>query len=202
MRYKYTAVVSVFILIISVLFISCSAGKENGTIDLSDIDSMNIGAEMPEIIFYDEEEIILSGSFGILGFNITEEEVTRRINFDAFPEIMDYRHFYSFSDDGKRMFITLPETEEYFEYNLKTGKLKSVDKIEETLFSPSLLSMEHSIQIAENAGSKSLIGNTCLMKDSSVTVLRAESNWQMKTLEIVEYDLKNDKEIKVIDVFK
>lgn len=202
MKYKFTAAVTALILIISVLFISCSADKDNKSMDLSDIDTMNIGAEMPDILYADDDSLVLHGTFGIIRFDLTEEKIIRRINYDEFSEVMDYMHFYNFSDDGKRLFVTLPQDEKYFEYNLKTGKLKSIDKIEDELFSPSLLSMEQQIEIAQNSGSKNLIGITYFEKENSVILLRAESNWQMKTLQIVEYDLKSNKEIKVIDVFQ
>lgn len=201
-KYKQTVFILAFIVIISVLFISCSAGRETESVDLSDIEDMNIGAEMPEIIYADNDDMILSGTFGIIRFNINEEKVTQRITFDNFDELRNDMLDYSVSKDGKKIFITLIEQEKYYEYKLKSGKLKPVNRIEDDLFTVLPLSMDYQIRISENTGGGYLMSNTYAEKDDSIIFLRAEDNWQMKTLQFVEYDIVDNKERKVIDVFK
>lgn len=74
MEKKQILMLLLSVVIISVVFISCSAEKDSN-IDLADIETMNIGAEMPEILYGDDEKIILHGTFGILTYNYKELKV-------------------------------------------------------------------------------------------------------------------------------
>lgn len=190
------------IIIISLTFISCSAGTKKN-IDLSDIDDMNIGAEMPEILYGDDEKIIMHGTFGILTYNYKEEKVTQRVNYDAFGDLTNSMLGYRASKDGKRIFILLFDEQKNYEYNLASGKLTVFDEdVDEEGFSESVFTADENNQFIKNFGGSYLNSNTYLKKDNSILFLKAEANWQMKTLQLVEYDMNSNKELKVIDIFK
>lgn len=190
------------LMIISLTFISCSAVNEKD-IDLSDIDDMNIGAEMPEILYGDDEKIIMHGTFGILTYNYKEEKITQRVNYDAFGDLTNSMLGYRASKDGKRIFILLFDEQKNYEYNLSSGELTAFEgDVDEDAFSQSIFTADESNQFIEIFGSTYSISNTYLKKDNSILFLKADSSWQMKTLQLVEYDMNSNKELKVIDIFK
>ena len=203
MKLKRSAVLFLTLIIFSFIFISCSADKGRESIDLSDIEDMNIGASMPEILYGDDEKIILHGTFGILTFDIDDARVTQRVNTDEFGEITDTMCGYSASKDGRRIFISQFEEQKIYAYNLSSGKLTVFDgDIDEEVFSESIFTDDEEIKLIEALGSTYLTSSTYLKKDSSILFLKAEANWQMKTLQLVEYDMSSNKELKVIDIFK
>lgn len=190
------------LIIISLTLISCSAVNEKD-IDLSDIDDMNIGAEMPEILYGDDEKIIMHGTFGILTYNYKEEKITQRVNYDAFGDLTNSMLGYRASKDGKRIFILLFDEQKNYEYNLSSSKLTAFEgDVDEDAFSQSIFTADESNQFIENFGGSYLQSNTYLKKDNSILFLKADSSWQMKTLQLVEYDMNSNKELKVIDIFK
>lgn len=164
---------------------------------------MNIGAEMPEILYGDDEKIIMHGTFGILTYNYKEEKVTQRVNYDAFGDLTNSMLGYRASKDGKRIFILLFDEQKNYEYNLASGKLTVFDEdVDEEGFSESVFTADENNQFIKNFGGSYLNSNTYLKKDNSILFLKAEANWQMKTLQLVEYDMNSNKELKVIDIFK
>lgn len=202
MMLKRKALLFVIALMIPLTFISCSVQKES-RIDLFDIQDLNIGAEMPEILYGDDEKIILHGTFGILTYNYKEEKITQRVHFEDIGEITSRFCDYRGAKDGKRIFILLYDEQKNYEYNLSSGKLSVFDgDIEDEVFNVPKFTDEENKQLAEALGGTYLTGNTYLKKDSSVLFLKAEANWQMRTLQLVEYDMSSNKEVKTIDIFK
>lgn len=202
MRFKRITLLCTIVIIFSLIFISCSAQKEN-SIDLSDIQDMNIGAEMPEILYGDDEKIILHGTFGILTYNYKEEKITQRVLFEDIGEITSRFCGYRGAKDGKRIFIMLFDEQINYEYNLVSGKLNIfAGDIENEAFDVPVFTAEECNQITQAMGDTYLTSLHYLKKDSSILFLKADSSWQMRTLQLVEYDMSSNKEVKTIDIFK
>lgn len=202
MMLKRKALLFVIALTIPLTFISCSAQKES-SIDLSDIQDLNIGAKMPEILYGDDEKMIMYGSFGILSYNYKEEKITRRVRFEDIGEITSRFCGYRGAKDGKRIFIMLFDEQKNYEYNLSSGKLNIfAGDIEDEAFSVPKFTDEENKQLTQAIGDTYLTSLFYLKKDSSILLLKAEANWQMRTLQLVEYDMISKKELKVIDIFK
>lgn len=117
MRFKRITLLCTIVISFSLLFISCSIEKEIN-IDLSDIRDLNIGGEMPEILYGDDEKIIMHSSFGILTYNYKEEKITQRVHFEDIGEITSRFCGYRGAKDGKRIFIMLFYEQMNYEYNL------------------------------------------------------------------------------------
>lgn len=118
-------------------------------------------------------------------------------------EITNRFHGYRGAKDGRRIFILLYDEQKNYEYNLSSGKLSVfAGDIEDEAFSVPKFTEEENKQLMEAIGGAYLTGYTYLKKDSSVLILKAENNWKMKTLQLVEYDMSSNKEVKVIDIFK
>ena len=187
---------------ISFVFLSCSAEKES-SIDLSDIEDMNIGSDMPEILYGDDEKIIMHGSFGILTYNYKEEKITQRVLTENIGEITSRFCGYRGAKDGRRIFILLYDEQKNYEYNLLSGKLNIfAGDIEDEAFSVPTLTDEENKQLTQAIGDTYLTSLYYLKKDRSILLLKAEANWQMRTLQLVEYDMSSNKEVKTIDIFK
>lgn len=202
MRFKRITLLCTIVIIFSLIFISCSAQKEN-SIDLSDIQDMNIGTEVPEILYGDDEKMIMHGSFGILTYNHKEEKITQRVHFEDIGEITSRFCDYRGAKDGKRIFIMLFDEQKNYEYNLVSGKLNiSAGDIENEAFYAPVFTAEECNQLTQTMGDTYLTSLHYLKKDSSILFLKADSSWQMRTLQLVEYDMNSKKELKVIDIFK
>lgn len=202
MRFKRITLLCTIVIIFSLIFISCSAEKES-SIDLSDIQDMNIGAEMPEILYGDDEKMIMHGSFGILTYNHKEEKITQRVHFEDIGEITSRFCGYRGAKDGKRIFIMLFDEQKNYEYNLVSGKLNIfAGDIENEAFYAPVFTDEECNQLTQAIGDTYLTSLHYLKKDSSILFLKADSSWQMRTLQLVEYDMNSKKELKVIDIFK
>lgn len=202
MRFKRITLLCAIVIIFSLIFISCSAQKEN-SIDLSDIQDLNIGAEMPEILYGDDEKIIMHGSFGILTYSYKEEKIIQRVLFEDMGEITSRFCGYRGAKDGKRIFIMLFDEQKNYEYNLVSGKLNIfAGDIEDEVFDVPIFTAEECNQLTQAIGDTYLTSLYYLKKDSSILFLKADSSWQMRTLQLVEYDMNSKKELKVIDIFK
>lgn len=202
MRFKRITLLCTIVISFSLLFISCSIEKESN-IDLSDIRDLNIGAEMPEILYGDDEKIIMHGSFGILTYNYKEEKITQRVHFEDIGEITSRFCGYRGAKDGKRIFIMLFYEQMNYEYNLLSGKLNVFDgDIEDEAFSVPKFTDEENNQLTQAIGDTYLTSLYYLKKDRSILLLKAEANWQMRTLQLVEYDMSSNREVKTIDIFK
>lgn len=202
MRFKRITLLCTIVIIFSLIFISCSAEKES-SIDLSDIQDMNIGTDVPEILYGDDEKIIMHGSFGILTYNYKEEKIIQRVLFEDMGEITSRFCGYRGAKDGKRIFIMLFDEQKNYEYNLVSGKLNIfAGDIENEAFYAPIFTAEECNLLTQAMGNTYLTSLHYLKKDSSILFLKADSSWQMRTLQLVEYDMNSKKELKVIDIFK
>ena len=59
---------ALIILALSAILILSKNNITESEINLDDIDSMNIGAQMPDIIYGDDDKLIMKGTFGIIFF--------------------------------------------------------------------------------------------------------------------------------------
>lgn len=202
MMLKRNVFIFAIVMIIPFVFLSCSAEKES-SMDLSDIQDMNIGSEMPEILYGDDEKIIMHGTFGILTYNYKEEKIARRVRFEDIGEITSRFCGYRGAKDGKRIFIILFDEQKNYEYNLSSGKLNIfAGDIENEVFDVPIFTDEECNQLTQAMGGTYLTSSFYLKKDNSILFLKADSNWQMRTLQLVEYDMKSKKELKDMDIFK
>ena len=88
----------------AVFFTAC--GKEKDAVDLSDIPNMNIGAEMPFILYCSEEKIIMDGTFGIIVYDLENSKITDRISVGKIHEMDMYGFANYASADGSTIFLT------------------------------------------------------------------------------------------------
>src|SRR5690606_6268857 len=51
-------------------------------VDLSEIESMNIGAEMPRLIYADYNTAVMQGTFGVIVYKTEDSKVTNRLSYE------------------------------------------------------------------------------------------------------------------------
>ena len=89
------------------------SGNENITlpegeelaVDLSDIEEMNIGAEMPRLLYADNNIVVMEGTFGVVVYNMQDSIVTNRISYEHIKSYGISMMLASVSQDGTTIFI-------------------------------------------------------------------------------------------------
>ena len=89
------------------------SGNENPTlpegeelaVDLSDIEQMNIGAEMPRLLYADNNIVVMQGTFGVVVYNMQDSIVTNRISHEHIKSYGISMWLASVSQDGTTIFI-------------------------------------------------------------------------------------------------
>lgn len=200
-RIKITALLLTAMVIISSCFASCS-GNKSDSIDLSDINEMIIGSEMPEIIYADDNDIMLEGSFGIIKYNFKASSITERIPFEKLEAVKGAMLDFPISKDGKKIFIRDLEADKYFEYNRSSGKIVPLEKMKTELYDRQKPLTDFFEDYIKTLGENYVYGTTAVSNNNCILYLRANTNGLMKTLQIVKYDIINQTESEVMDIFK
>ncbi|MBR6657676.1 MAG: hypothetical protein IKL18_05860 [Oscillospiraceae bacterium] len=121
------------ILIFTFVLIFSSCLKQPNELDFSDIKNMNIGAEMPKVIYADEKKAIFFGCFGIIVYDLENRLITDRIS-EEFGEIAENGIYYECdaSADGRFIYVSYLDFsfEEnydgyYHVYDTKNGRFKN-----------------------------------------------------------------------------
>lgn len=190
---KTTALIMsiVFFLIAFFSFSSCSKKDE---VDLSDIEEMYIGSDMPTILFCDTQKLIMSGTFGFIVFDFEIDTVKTRVTHEEIKaQGITYANMFS-SKDGKSVYMyneTFDSSKPLFikKFDVKTKKFSTVKDIEDERFEAETLDVIEGGKYSSFVDLSYLSGNEIVKTQDGVYVyLRAETNWSMKTLQIVKYN--------------
>ncbi|MBQ7117433.1 MAG: hypothetical protein IJN88_04415, partial [Clostridia bacterium] len=175
----------------------------NTEINLSDIDSMNIGAEMPKMLYCENSTLIMSGTFGLIVYDLDERKVTDRLNYTLLNKLgIDYL-YCTVSSDGSRVYLgncdlsfsDKASSVPLFTYYVNTGALyayKTASDIELYNGISELISIGDTEEYIFSSGRRHGKDGGCY--------LRARADWSMKSLQAVVYDSKGRTEI--IDIFR
>lgn len=201
-RVTITALILAAVMIITLCFVSCSNSKSNEIIDLSDIDNMIVGSEMPEIIYADDNDIMISGSFGIIKYNFDTSGITDRIPFEKLEAVEGRMLDFTISKDGKKIFIWDLEADKYFEYKRNSDEIIPLEKMETELYNQQKSITDFFEDYVKELGENYVYSMTAVGNDNYILYLRANTNGLIKTLQMVKYDINNKTELEVMDVFK
>lgn len=197
--------------IILCLFIFLSSCQSKNTVDLSDINNMQITHDMPELIYFDETEAIIVGEFGIAVFDVSRRSITHRLSWNELSNIFykggkpDIRA----SCDGTEIYIgianpnSLSISEFDYTYKIKLSKIvkQKTNVLDPKVFNPSYFNgdnlLEYSLYFNDNY-SKSY---SYIEKDNYFVYLRVTKDWKMKNLQLVICPLNNG-ESEIIDIFQ
>lgn len=113
---------------------------EELAVDTSDIEQMNIGSEMPKLLYADNNIAIMQGTFGVVVYNMQDSIVTNRISYEQIKSYDLPMMLASVSQDGTTIFIGNDDMYNEFiytyQYNISTRVIKKTIQQPSSLFSP------------------------------------------------------------------
>lgn len=176
-------------------------------IDLSDIETMNIGAELPKLLYADEEKVIIKGTCGIVVYEFNEKCITNRLSDEQLKQRGIFNAIAFASMDGQRVYIVDSEDIMHsalgeislYKYNLAFNSLTQRKGMVEDVFPRQQFGFsEEDKQYIDNS---KLTSSLSVNRDNDFIFLQADTDWSMSSLQIVicGYDT-GEKEI--IDIFK
>ncbi len=179
-------------------------------ISLSDIADMNIGTDLPRMIYCDDERVIMNGTFGLLVYNHNEAEIERRVSYDVLKE-------YGFtgidavaSPDGKTVYICQHDGMSLnytYQYDVEKDEISPCNEKPQSFFtkdSGNIVTDEYLLNEAysgyfNNEFINNYLGVHCT--ESGFYYLRADRDWCMSSLQLVHhsYALDNDTVYYIFD---
>ncbi|MBS4176993.1 hypothetical protein, partial [Lederbergia citrea] len=178
---------------------------EELAVDISDIEKMNIGPEMPRLLYADNNIVLMQGTFGVVVYNMQDSIVTNRISYEQIKSYDLPMILASVSQDGKTIFIGNDDMSNEFiytyQYYISTRVIKKTTQQPSNLFSPITIETPgYNEEYDKYFDLHYLAGDKIVEMDNSFIYLRSK-DWNMKNLQIVicQYE---DGENKVFDVFK
>lgn len=189
------------------------SGNENFTlqegeelaVDMSDIEQMNIGSEMPKLLYADNNLAVMQGTVGVVVYNMQDSIVTNRISYEQIKSYGITMMLASVSQDGTTIFIGNDDMFNEFiythQYNISTRIINKTTQQPLNLYTPiNIETPGYNEQYDKYFDLQYLTGDTIVEMDNSFIYLRSP-DWNMKNLQIVicQYE---DGENKVFDVFK
>lgn len=178
---------------------------EELAVDISDIEKMNIGPEMPRLLYTDNNIVVMQSTFGVVVYNMQDSTVTNRISYEQIKSYDLPMMLASVSQDGKTIFIGNDDMSNEliytYKYNISTRVIKKTTQQPSNLFSPITIETPgYNEEYDKYFDLHYLTGDKIVEMDNSFIYLRSK-DWNMKSLQIVicQYE---DGENKVFDVFK
>lgn len=203
MKYKF-ALFSVIILILAGCLNNAS---EELSVDLSDIPQMNIGAEMPRLLYADDNIAVIQGTFGVIVYNMQNSLVTNRISYEHMKSYDISMMLASVSQDGTTIYIgndNMSFSNEILythQYDISSRVIKEAKEQPSGVFMPNTIETPgYNEQYDKYLDLQYLTSDKIVEFNNSFLYLRS-LDWNIKNLQIVicKYE---DGESKVFDVFK
>jgi len=174
-------------------------------VDLSDIEQMNIGAEMPRLLYADNDIAIMQGTFGVIVYNIHDSIVTDRISYEDVKPYGISSMLAFVSQDGTTIYIGNEDMYGEFtfthQYDIKTGKIKEVKQQPTNLFKPVVIEIPgYNEQYDKYFDLNYIISDTIVELDDSFVYLRSP-DWNMSNLQMVICQYQAG-ESKVFSIFE
>lgn len=166
-------------------------GKE---VDLSDIEEMNIGAEMPRLLYGDKNRLVIQGTFGLLVYDIDDSLVTDRLSYKDVSPLGISMLYAAVSQDGSKIFIGNDEppgssgaSRYTHQYDVRTGTITKISRQPGNLYRLVVISPSpgYNEQYDKYFDFNYLNGDTIIDYGDSFLYLRANTDWSMKSLQCV-----------------
>lgn len=204
MKYKFL----LFSIIIWALLILAGCYKsEELSVDLSDISHMNIGSEMPRLLYADDNIAVIQGTFGVIVYNIKNSLITDRISYEHMKSYDISMMLASVSQDGTTIYIgndDMSFSNEILythQYDISSRSIKETKVQPSDVFIPNTIETPgYNKQYDKYFDLQYLISDRIVELNNSFIYLRS-LDWTVKNLQIVICQY-NDGESKVFDVFK
>ena len=178
---------------------------EELAVDLSDIEEMNIGAEMPRLLYADNNIAVMQGTFGVVVYNMQDSIVMNRISYDQIKSYGITMMLASVSQDGSTIFIgnddMYKELIFTYQYDISTRIIKEITQQPTSFYIPITIETPgYNEEYDKYFDLQYITADKIVEFDNSFLYLRSP-DWNMKNLQIVICQYV-DGESKVFDVFK
>ena len=188
-----TITVFIVVLLIASIFIYYKVAINDNRkleVNLSDIEQMNIGAEMPQLLYANNDLAVMQGTFGLVVYNINDSMVTNRISHELIEPYGISMLHAAVSPNSKTIYIGNDNMHErsHFthKYNIRTGVIKKISQQPIKLFTPIRIeSPGYNEQYDKYFDFQYLINDSIIEVGNSFMYLRANSDWSMKSLQLV-----------------
>ncbi|MEO4052447.1 hypothetical protein [Solibacillus sp. CAU 1738] len=206
MKYKF-ALFSVIIWTLLILAGCLNNKSEELSVDLSDIPHMNIGSEMPRLLYANDNITVIQGTFGVIVYNMQNSLVTNRISYEHMKSYDISMMLASVSQDGTTIYIgniDRPFSNEILythQYDINSRVIKETKEQSSGVFITNTVETPgHNEQYDKYFDLQYLTSDKIVELNNSFIYLRS-LDWNIKNLQIVicQYE---DGESKVFDVFK
>ena len=159
-------------------------------IDLSDIEQMNIGAEMPHLLYADNNSAIMQGTFGLVVYNINDSIVTNRISYEQLKSYGISMLYAAVSQDGTTIYIGNDDmnggSNFKHQYNIRTRVMKKISQQPVNVFTPIRIEIPgYNEEYDKYFDFQYLINDSIVEVGHSFMYLRANSDWSMKSLQLI-----------------
>lgn len=176
-------------------------------VELSDIAHMNIGSEMPRLLYADDYITVIQGTFGVIVYNMQDSTVSNRISYEHMKSYDISMIVAAVSQDGKTIYIgnddmsfadEIPFT---YQYYIESRVIEGITEQPSDVFIPnSMEQLGHNEQYEKDLDLEYLMSDQMVELEDSFIFLRS-IDWNMKNLQIVSFPYDDGKSI-VIDVFQ
>ncbi len=179
----------------------------NTEINLSDIDSMNIGAEMPKIHYCEDGMLIMSGTFGLIVYDTDERKITDRLDYRVLNKLGINFIDCDVSFNGARVYIGNADVNfdkkgaftPLFTYHTNSKALYACgDEYKDDIIYDKIANWNYSGN-ADIPQEGYIYSTERRQDEKGGCYLRAKADWSMKSLQAVIYDHNGTTEI--IDIF-
>lgn len=202
----------VCVAVCGICFMTSPKTDEPAAIDLSGIDTMNIGAEIPNLKYGDKNKIIFEGGCGIVVFDFNQSRVTDRIPYEKIENLADFKMpVTAVTQDGKTIYFgeaesnaSAPFGKYVYKYDIPSKRFTAIDPIDwENVepFASSGLAPGFNKEYDRYLDLNYIISYDKIELGDSFVYLRAKPDWSMKSLQLVVYNYQSG-ESKVYDVWQ
>lgn len=206
MKYKF-ALFSVMFWTLLILAGCLNNESEKLSVELSDIPHMNIGSEMPRLLYADKNIAVIQGTFGVIVYNMQNSLVSNRISYEHMKSYDISMMLVSVSQDGTTIYIGNDDmsfsNEILFthQYDINSRVIKETKEQPSGVFITNTIETPgYNEQYDKYFDLRYLTSDKIVELNNSFIYLRS-LDWNIKNLQIVICQFE-DGESKVFDVFK
>ncbi len=152
--------------------------KSRTDFSLEDISTMNIGAEMPRLLYGDDTKVILSGTFGILQYDVEDQKILHRVPMEQLKKV-EILNAYA-NRLGTTVYINNYVGEPIYQYDTKSKKVSRFKGIYEPAYEVQAINTDATICAT------GLYSDTYIETGDYNYYLIANNDWRMVTLKLVK----------------
>lgn len=181
-------------------------------VDLSDIPTMNIGAEMPLLLYADDDISVMNGTFGLLVYNQQAGKAVRRISYAQLEQLGITHLNAAVSADGKTVYLgnddmNAAQQTYTYAFTVADGTVKPCSETGE-LFDGLKPCSDYGEGLSAGLTHSSMntstqhLGYLAAQNNGVVYYLLADADWSMESLRLVAHTMTGENSETVYSVFR